>query len=345
MERTDQYITPMLKAADAASGHSLLLLVSPWSPPVWMKDNNDMNHGGHLFPEYRGLWADYFVTFITELQKRGLTVKYVTIQNEPAAVQPWDSCEWSAEDEGIFAARYLGPALENAGLSETGILVWDHNRDLLAERFKDSLSVPGAAKYIAGAAYHWYSGDQYESVRSAAENFPQKELIFSEGCVEGGPRNGAWFTGERYAHNILNDLNSGCTAWFDWNIILDTQGGPNHAGNFCDAPVLADTGAGKLYYQSSYYYIGHFSRFIRPGAVRLGTSMESWMTPATVDGRMGNTMECCSFRNTDGTIVLVVTNRTEADMIYQLKTTDPGDTPETYVCPPRAIQTILISRE
>jgi glucosylceramidase len=342
MDRTDRYITPLLKAADESSGHKLMLLVSPWSPPAWMKDNNDMNHGGHLLPAYRGLWADYFVRFIKELKKRGLTIRYVTIQNEPAAVQTWDSCEWSAEDEGTFAAQYLGPALENAGLSDTGILAWDHNRDLLAERFSATEAVPGADTYIAGAAYHWYSGDQYENVRAVAEAFPHKELIFSEGCVEGGPRDGAWFTGERYAHNIINDLNSGCTAWFDWNVVLDMQGGPNHVGNFCDAPILADTDTGKLHYQSSYYYIGHFSRFIRPGAVRLSTTMDSWMTPATADGRMGNTMESCSFRNEDGTTVVVVTNRTEADMIYQLKTASKNDEPETLLCPPRAIQTLII---
>ncbi len=345
MERTDRYVTPLLKAADAAADGRLALLVSPWSPPVWMKDNGDMNRGGHLLPEYRRLWADYFVRFISELKNRGLTVKYVTVQNEPAAVQPWDSCEWSAEDEGIFAAQFLGQAFEKAGLSDTGILVWDHNRDLLAERFKASVSVPGADKYIAGAAYHWYSGDQYETVRDVADTFPGRELIFSEGCVEGGPRSGAWFTGERYAHNIINDLNSGCTAWVDWNVVLDMQGGPNHAGNFCDAPVLADADAEKLYYQSSYYYIGHFSRFIRPGAVRLGTSMNSGMTPATVDGRMGNTMECCSFRNADRTTVLVVTNRTEADMIYELRTTAADDVPGTFFCPPRAIQTVVINTE
>lgn len=126
------------------------------------------------------------------------------------------------------------------------------------------------------------------------------------------------------------------------------EGGPNHAGNFCDSPILADTKTGTLHYQSSYYYIGHFSRFIRPGAKRLTTKINSWMTPATVDGRIGNTMETCAFLNTDNTIALIVTNRTEADMIYSLNLSqdehsDPQtNSQNTFVCPPRAIQTIII---
>lgn len=341
MERTDTYMTPLLKAAAEASGGTMNVLLSPWSPPAWMKDNSDMNHGGHLLPQYRKLWAQYFVKFIKALHERGLETAYTTIQNEPAAVQTWDSCEWSAEDEGEFAVKYLGPALEQAGLS-TRILVWDHNRDLLADRFRASMNVPGADRYIAGAAYHWYSGDQYGNVRAVASEYPGKEIFFTEGCVEGGPRDGAWFTGERYAHNIINDLNSGCSAWFDWNIVLDMQGGPNHVGNYCDAPILADTEKGTLRYQSSYYAIGHFSRFIRPGAVRLGVSMDSWMVPAAPDGKMGNMMESCAFRNTDGSITLVVTNRTEADMVYQLNISDDPDNTKKLVCPPRGMQTLVI---
>lgn len=357
MDRTDRYITPLLQSANECNGGKLNVLLSTWSPPAWMKDNNDMNHGGHLLPQYRQLWAAYFVTFIKELHKRDLSVPYLTIQNEPAAVQSWDSCEWSAEDEGHFAAENLGPALEKAGLS-TGILVWDHNRDLLAERFESSLSIPNADRYIAGAAYHWYSGDQYENVRAVSEAHPNKQLIFTEGCIEGGSRNNAWFTGERYAHNIINDLNNGCTGWIDWNIVLDMQGGPNHAGNFCDAPILADITTGTLHYQSSYYYIGHFSRFIRPNATRLTTKIDSWMTPANVDGRIGNTMETTAFRNKDGTTVLVVTNRTEADMVYKLQfaeATEASSATKQYavhadaqhdsnifVCPPRAIQTLIL---
>lgn len=342
MAMAERYQIPLLQDAFRFANGQLSLLLSPWSPPAWMKDNNDMNHGGKLLKHYYPLWASYFVRYIDELAKRNIPVWAVSIQNEPEATQVWDSCLWTAREEAEFAVEYLGPALEKAGYGNIKILVWDHNRDRLWERASESYAYSGAEKYIAGAAYHWYSGDQYDAVRRVAESYPDKLLVFSEGCVEGGARPGAWFTGERYAHNIINDVNNGCQVWIDWNIALDLSGGPNHVGNLCDAPVLVDTERGQAYYQSSFYYIGHFSRYIRPGAQRLGLRMDSWMVPAAVDGRMGNTMEACAARNTDGTMSLVVNNRTEADMVYQLNL---ASKPEAYtmVCPPRGIQTIVLS--
>ncbi len=368
MERTDRYITPLAKDALKTArdeGSDVDFLVSPWSPPAWMKDNKDMNHGGHLLPEYKQLWADYFVTFIKKMEERGIKISFLTIQNEPAAVQSWDSCEWSATEEGEFAAKYLGPALEKAGLEKVKIYVWDHNRDIAFERIEESLKVPGAEKYIAGLAFHWYSGDQYENLRKVSEKYPKIDLFFTEGCIEGGARNGAWFTGERYAHNIINDLKSGMTKWIDWNIVLDMKGGPNHVGNFCDAPILADEKDGSIHLQSSYYYIGHFSRFIQKGAVRLSSELFSWMTPATVSGHLTDEAETVAFKNPDGSIALVVTNRTEADLVFEFKVEDSSsgksdlrdwekartqgsskkaeENKSVYLCiPPRAIQTWIL---
>jgi len=341
MERTDKYITPLVSQARDCAGGNLNLLVSTWSPPAWMKDNAEMNHGGKLLKKYYPLWAAYFVRFIEELKKRGIDTWAVSVQNEPAAKQVWDSCLYTAAEEAEFAVNHLGPALEKyagAGGKKIKIFVWDHNRDLLWERFSESMSSPGADKYIDGAAFHWYSGDQYENVAKVSGAYPDKSLFFTEGCIEGGPRPGAWFSGERYAHNIINDLNHGCTGWIDWNIALDMRGGPNHVGNTCDAPVLVDTGTGELHFQSSYYYIGHFSRFIKPQARRVHFSIDSYMTPATVDGRMGNMMECCAFKNTGGSVVLAVMNRTEADMVYELYAEGEN---AVLGCPPRGIQTLV----
>lgn len=343
MKQTDKYITPLLVAASKETNNELQLLISPWSPPYWMKTNDDMNNGGKLLPQYKQLWADYFVKFVKEIKNRNLEIKYVTIQNEPAAVQKWDSCEWTAEEEGEFATKYLGPTFEKERLSDIKILVWDHNRDILAERFFESMKAKDADKYISGAAFHWYSGDQYDNLKQVSAAYPNKEFVFSEGCVEGGSRNGAWFTGERYAHNIINDLNNGCTAWIDWNILLDMKGGPNHVSNYCDAPILADEKTGEFHLQSSYFYIGHFSRFIKKGAVRIESKMSSFMTPATADGKMGNTMESTAFENPDGTIAFVVSNRTEADMVYILSEQNKEEK-TILCCPPRSIQTLIIKK-
>jgi glucosylceramidase len=355
MEQTDKYITPLVKEAQSeitntSSRQSLSLLISPWSPPAWMKDNNDMNHGGHLLKKYYQLWADYFVRFLTEFKKRDIPVWTVSVQNEAEANQTWDSCLWSAEQEATFVQEHLGPTLEKAGFETTSILIWDHNRDKVLERMQSSMNTvkeslkDASAKrdYIGGIAYHWYSGDQYENVQACANKWPTKKLIFSEGCVEGGPRPGAWFTGERYAHNIINDLKNGCTGWIDWNILLDTKGGPNHVGNYCDAPILADPKTGDVIYNSSYYYIGQFSRFIRPGAVYIPTTHSFGMCPATADGKVGNMIEYVAFKNENDTTALILCNRTEenANFTVNFKGTQNNEK-FSITCPPRAIQTLI----
>lgn len=358
--RTDMYMTPLLKAATKASG-KLTIMVTPWSPPEWMKTNNDMNHGGKLKPEYFSLWAKYFVKYITGLKERGLNVGYVSIQNEPEAIQTWDSCIWTAEEEGDFAVNYLRPVLDEAGFENIKILTWDHNRDNLVIRFTKNMEISGADKAIAGAAYHWYSGDQYNHVKECTKRWPDKDFFFTEGSIEGGSRLGLWFCGERYGHNVINDLNSGCTAWIDWNMLLDIQGGPNHVNNFCDAAILADTDKKEVFYQNSYYYLGHFSRFIQQGSIRIGCDINGFMTPATVDGRIGNTMEACAFIRPDNKISLVVMNRTEADMIFELNLSDStskdkkaqkvytssvntDNQEHSFICPPRSIQTYIIEK-
>ncbi len=342
MDRVDKYQTPLLKEALEHAGPDMKLMVSPWSPPGWMKDNGEMNNGGKLLKQYYPLWARYIVRFIQELEKRGIPVWSLSIQNEPAATQRWDSCRWTAQEEAEFAVDHLKPELEKAGYGNTGIFVWDHNRDELLNRFTDSMAYPGAEKAISGAAFHWYSGDQFNHVQEVAKRFPHKLLVFTEGCIEGGPRPGAWFTGERYAHNIFNDLNHGCNAWIDWNIALDMQGGPNHVHNYCDAPVLVDTQGKTFHHQSTYYYIGHFSRYIQPGARRLATTITSTMIPAAVSGNHLKVVEGTAFRNPDGTVVFVMYNRTEAELPYTLGWNGQGSGDQGFL-PPRSIETLVFA--
>lgn len=154
MERTNKYITPNILTAKKLTGGKLNLIITPWSAPAWMKTNGDMNHGGHIKPEYLALWAKFYVRFLQELKAQGIEVAYFSIQNEPAAVQTWDSCEYSATEEGEFAVKYLRPALDQAGFTEVKILAWDHNRDILKERVDETMAVPGAKDAVAGIAFH-----------------------------------------------------------------------------------------------------------------------------------------------------------------------------------------------
>ena len=355
--RTDMYITPALQRA-SRQNKNISVIVTPWSPPAWMKTNNDMNNGGKLKKEYRQLWADYFAVFLKGLKERGLHPSHVSIQNECEATQTWDSCLWTGTEEAEFAVQNLKPTLQKNELGDVKILAWDHNRDNLASRMQESFAVPGAESAIDGMAFHWYSGDQYDNVAACSRAHPDKELFFTEGCIEGGARPGKWFCGERYGHNIINDLNAGCTAWIDWNMALDMQGGPNHVGNFCDAPILIDTKTTEVLYQNTFYYIGQFSRFIKPGSKRIGCTMSPFMVPAACDGKMGNSMESTAFITPQGSIVLVVMNRTEDNMVFELQfahehTQDKNRTKvytskvadenqaRSFTCPPRAIQTYI----
>ena len=307
IEHDRQALIPMIREAIDLSGGKLKLFASPWSPPAWMKTNGMMNNGGKLKPEYRQTWADYYVRYIQEYGQAGIPIWGLTVQNEPEATQTWDSCIYTGEEERDFVRDYLGPTLHDAGLGNVNVIVWDHNRDRLFERAKAVLDDPKAAHYVWGVGFHWYCGDHFDNVQLTHDAYPDKHLIFTEGCQENGPHLGSWDTGERYAHSIINDLNRWTEAWVDWNMVLDETGGPNHVGNFCSAPIIADTQAGEIRYQSSYYYIGHFSRFIRPRARRVACAK-------TLDS-----LEASAFLNSDGSVAVVVLNRTGQAIDFVLK--------------------------
>lgn len=307
IDRDRKALIPFIKSAMAVKGSGFKLFASPWSPPAWMKTTGKMNGGGKLKPEYRDVWARYYVRYIKEYAKEGIKIWGLTVQNEPEAVQPWDSCIYTAEEERDFVRDHLGPVLKKEGLSDVKIIIWDHNRDMMYQRAKVVFDDPEAARYVWGTGFHWYCGDNFENVQVLYDAYPDKKLLFTEGCQEGGPHIGSWDLGERYARSMINDLNRWCVGWVDWNLILDETGGPNHVGNFCSAPVIADTKTGGLHYQSSYYYIGHFSRFIKPCAKRIICSTTS------------DSLEATAFVNPDGGIVAVVLNRTGNDIDFVLK--------------------------
>jgi len=326
IEHDRQALIPMIREAIDLSGGKLKLFASPWSPPAWMKTNGMMNNGGKLKPEYRQAWADYYVRYIQEYGQEGVAIWGLTVQNEPEATQTWDSCIYTGEEERDFVRDHLGPTLHDAGLGNVKVIVWDHNRDRLFERAKVVFDDPKAAHYVWGVGFHWYCGDHFDNVQMTHDAYPDKHLIFTEGCQEGGPHLGSWDTGERYAHSMINDLNRWTEAWVDWNMVLDETGGPNHVGNFCSAPIIADTQAGEIRYQSSYYYIGHFSRFIRPGARRVACAK-------TLDS-----LEASAFLNSDGGVAVVVLNCTEQAIDFDLKS--EGLQAKTSI-PARGIKTFI----
>lgn len=248
----------LIKDAITATGGKLTLFASPWSPPGWMKDNQEMLHGGKLKPEFYQSWANYYVKFIQAYQKEGIAFWGLSVQNEPMAKQTWESCIYTAEEERDFIKKYLGPTLWKAGMQDKKLIAWDHNRDLMYQRAMTILRDPEAAKYVWGIGFHWYEdwtggGKLFDNVKRVGEAFPETHLIFTEGCAESYRPNqiNDWKWGETYGRSMINDFNNGTVGWTDWNILLDERGGPNHVGNFCFAPVHADTRTGAITYLSS----------------------------------------------------------------------------------------------
>jgi glucosylceramidase len=316
----------MVREAVKKRGAPLRLLASPWSPPAFMKDNKQRKFGGALLPEFSEMYAGYIIRFIKEAGERGLPpIEFLTAQNEPEANQTWDSCFYTPEQERDFV-KVLGPALGKAGLGDIKLLIHDHNRDNLLPRALPILGDPEAAKKIWGTAIHWYVSEDFGASSKLHEAHPDKHLLFTEGCVEGGPAPGVWKNGERYARNIIGDLNNWVEGWIEWNLVLDAEGGPNHAGNFCCAPILCDTEKDELIINPSYHFIGHFARYIKPGAARIAH-------------KTGNkALTALSARNADGSTVIVALNETDKTQPFGVRTNGGSG---GYELPPHSIATVI----
>jgi glucosylceramidase len=306
-----EFRLPFIKRAMQTAGGKLTMFASPWSPPAFMKTNKSMLQGGKLSPEFYQPWANYYVKYIKAYEKEGIPIWGLTIQNEPMATQRWESCIYTAEEERDFLKNYLGPTLAKSGLKDKKIIIWDHNRDLITHRVSMILDDPEAAKYVWGIGFHWYetwSGGQpmFENLELVNAMYPDKKLLFTEGTVEkfDTANYQFWGNGERYGRSMINDFNNGVVGWTDWNLLLDETGGPNHVQNFCFSPIHADTKTGELIYTPSYYYIGHFSKFIKQGAKRIAAAASRSQLLTT------------SFQNPDGKIVTVVMNESDKTVKY-----------------------------
>lgn len=325
-----QDVIPMIRKAMSIN-KKLKLFSSPWSPPGWMKTNGRMDKGRYLREDCRQVWADYIAKFIKEYEKEGISIWGVTIQNEAHAEMGWESCYYTAEEEREFAQDYLKPALIKAGLGDKKVFFWDHNKERVFDRAIETLSAPKAIEALDGVAIHWYAGDHFGALDAFHQLYPDKLILGTEACV-GNEEKARYETGERYAHDIIGDLNHWACGWVDWNMILDTDGGPDHwkdeqvafkerfereGGRKEDlsenekefllpcmktgiwvgeAPVVVDHKSKEIRHSSSYYYIGHFSKFIKPGAKRIGHSIYTQF------------IEACTFENPDGEKIAVVMN-------------------------------------
>jgi glucosylceramidase len=351
-------IVPLIKDAAAVSQSGFEIIASPWTAPPWMKDNNDWNDGA-LLPEYYPTWAMYFTKYIRAYQEQGIDIWGVTIVNEPLGNGgQWESMRFTPESMAEFLRDHLGPRFERDGI-DARILVYDQNRDHLEEWVDGILGDPEAARYAWGTAVHWYSStvEWYPEALSAVhEKFPDKPIVHTEGTIDAEVpvwQDDDWYWRReatdwgydwapeedkhlhpmyvptyRYARDIIGGLNSWLAGWIDWNMVLDTRGGPNHANNWCIAPVIAKPETDEVYYTPLYYVMAHFSKYIRPGAVRIGIteSPEGLMVTA--------------FRNLDGTIAVALLNQSDDAVEYAV--TIGGRQIDTSIAP-SAVQTLVLN--
>lgn len=315
-----KYIIPFLKDAQKYCREDLILFASPWSPPAFMKDNGSMVHAGSLLEEYKTSWAHYYAKYIKAYAECGIRISALTVQNEPIANQRWESCYYSDRDEKQFLQNYLIPALDEEGLSDIRIILWDHNKERVFDRSRNILRSRVLKKRVWAVGHHWYSGDHFDGLTLVHEIL-HKPGICTEFCRS--IRQPVQQVAEQYGKEICENFNHFDIASCDWNLLLDQNGGPFHdrtaetesvpgvihdvVDGGCYAPVLYDKKTGKLVFTPIYYYIGHFSKFVRRGATRIAVT------------KYTDALHVCAFRNPDGTLVCILQNSCDLDLPVTLR--------------------------
>jgi len=358
IEEDKDDLIPFIKEAMAASEDGFKIFGSPWTAAPWMKDNNKWV-GGKLLPEYYDTWALFFSKYVDAYKEEGIDIWGFTVENEPLGNgNNWESMHYTPDEMTNFVVNHLGPKLEADGKGDLKILGYDQNREHLKEWVDSQFKNEETSKYFDGTAIHWYASTYEvfpEELQYAHKKAPNKLLIQAEACVDSEVpkwQDDKWYWAKeatdwgydwapekdkhlhpkyapvnRYARDIIGCLNNWVDGWVDWNMVLDTKGGPNWFKNWCVAPVIVDPEQDEVYFTPLYYTMAHFSKFIRPGAVKIGleTSDEALMATAV--------------KNPDGSIAVVVFN--EGSEIKQLSISLNGKTTGVQISG-QAIQTIVI---
>ena len=351
-------IIPMIKDAIAISEDGFKLFSSPWTASPWMKDNNSWV-GGKLLPQYYDTWALFFSKYVDAYNAEGIDIWGFTVENEPHGNgENWESMHYTPQEMTHFVQNFLGPKLEADGKGHLKILGYDQNREGIREWVDVMYKDEASSKYYDGTAVHWYESTYNyfpEELQYAHNKAPEKYLIQTEACVDAEVpvwKDDKWYwkkeatdwgydwreeekkylhpkyaPANRYARDIIGCLNNWVDGWVDWNMVLDTKGGPNWANNWCIAPVIVDPEKDEVYYTPLYYVMTHFSKFIRPEAkvIEVKKSDEELMVAAA--------------KNPDESIAVVIFNEGTTPKNFELT---HNDLIKNISISPQAIQTIMI---
>jgi len=361
IQRDEKYLIPMMKLAQQASSSGFDIIASPWTAPPWMKDNNDWK-GGKLKTAHYPTWALFFTKYIEAYKNNNIDIWGISVENEPLGNDNnWESMHYSPDEMNDFVKNFLAPQFKSKGITSK-ILGYDQNRDEEIKTWADAqYDDASIAACYDGMAVHWYgSTESYfpEMLQYVHQKNTSKLIIQTEACIDAEkPRwkNDAWYWSKtakdwgytwasqdkkhlhplyvpafRYARDIIGCLNNNVNAWIDWNMVLDKEGGPNWAKNWCVAPVIVDTENSEVYFTPLYYIMAQFSRFIRPDAVRLGVQVSQQ-----------DDIQTTAVKNPDGELVLLVFNPNPEPKQLHIKTNQKVI---KISINPEALQTIRIAK-
>jgi glucosylceramidase len=314
-------VIPVLKEI-LAIDPEVKILASPWSAPAWMKTNDDVK-GGNLKPEYYGAYAQYLVRYIEGMKSEGIPITAITVENEPLNPKNTPSMVVFADEEDKFIGKCLGPAFAQAGI-KTEIQLYDHNPDVPSYPLS-ILADPVAGKYAIGTAFHLYGG-QSDTLTEVHRAYPNKNLYLTEQSVTQWPESDSLDIAEPVSRVLIGATRNWARNVLLWNLAADPHAGPHTANGGCTGCFGAITLDGdSATFNVAYYALAHFSKFVRPGSLRIGSSeLEQLPTAA--------------FLTPEGKIVLVVANTGNFPKTFAigyhgkfLETTMPSESVGTYV--------------
>ncbi|KAF4315820.1 hypothetical protein G195_009574 [Phytophthora kernoviae 00238/432] len=340
-----------------STSRDIKLFASSWAPPVWMtKQNSTINCSlkGTPGDKYWKALALYYSKFFDAYSEEGIDFWAMTVQNEPAkpllAFAKWQTLRITAEEERDFIKLDLGPIMAK-NHPDLKIIANDDQKPSLMRRLAP-IEDPESLKYISGVATHWYQnidfvlgGGDFDKLSEFHEEYPDLFILPTEACngympgflgTGKGPSltdaDTSWTRGENYGRDIIGDLNNFAAGWTDWNILLDTEGGPGWSENHIDAPILIDEENGAEFYkQPSFYYMGHYSKFIPAGSRRIElTALED----------VDNDLESCAFVTPENQVVLVFMNRDRSEEVVSVL--QPDSDTFTLKVPAHSIQTVIL---
>ncbi len=299
LEPDKAWLIPVLKEI-LAINPAIKILGSPWSPPTWMKINNN-SKGGSLKPEYYNAYAKYFVKYIQSMKAEGITIDAITIQNEPLHPGNNPSLLMPANEQSAFIKQSLGPAFKSAGIA-TKIIIYDHNADR-PDYPMSILADKDAAQYVDGSAFHLYAGP-IDTLSKVHDAYPEKNLYFTEQWV-GAPGNLPEDLKWHIKNLIVGATRNWCKVSLQWNLAANSKQEPHTPGGCTECLGAVTIDGNQVKRNSAYYIIAHAAKFVRPGSVRISSN--------TV-----NNLPNVAFKTPDGKKVLIVINESNTTQPFTI---------------------------